>query len=82
MLEIGVDRLIVGTAAIKNIDFLNQIKKENISDQIIFGLDFVSTKNEPMLFVNVWTENTRINIVSPNHQSSCQAWLLYLVAYQ
>jgi len=62
LLEIGVDRLIVGTAAIKNIDFLNQIKKENISDQIIFGLDFVSTKNEPMLFVNGWTENTRINI--------------------
>ena len=62
LLEIGVDRLIVGTAAIKNIDFLNQIKKENISDQIIFGLDFVSIKNEPMLFVNGWTENTRINI--------------------
>ena len=62
LLEIGVDRLIVGTAAIKNIDFLNQIKKENISDQIIFGLDFLSIKNEPMLFVNGWTENTRINI--------------------
>ena len=62
LLEIGVDRLIVGTAAIKNIDFLNQIKKENISDQIIFGLDFVNIKNEPMLFVNGWTENTRINI--------------------
>ena len=62
LLEIGVDRLIVGTAAIKNIDFLNQIKKENISDQIIFGLDFVSIKNEPMLFVNGWTENTRMNI--------------------
>ena len=26
------------------------------------GLDFVSIKNEPMLFVNGWTENTRINI--------------------
>ena len=62
LFEIGVDRLIVGTAAIKNSHFLNQIKEQNISDQIVFGLDFVNIKNEPMLFVNGWTENTRINI--------------------
>ena len=62
LFEIGVDRLIVGTAAIKNSHFLNQIKEQNISDRIVFGLDFVNIKNEPMLFVNGWTENTRINI--------------------
>ena len=62
LFEIGVDKLIVGTAAIKNSHFLNQIKEQNISDRIVFGLDFVNIKNEPMLFVNGWTENTRINI--------------------
>ena len=62
LFEIGIDRLIVGTAAIKNSHFLNQIKEQNISDRIVFGLDFVNIKNEPMLFVNGWTENTRINI--------------------
>ena len=55
-------RIIVGTAAIKDIKFRNDLK-ENISvENIIFGLDFNIIKNSPLLLVDGWTNNTNINL--------------------
>ena len=58
----GVDRLIVGTAAITDEDFRNNIYQQVDHLKIIFGLDFKITNNQPMLSVNGWTKDTNIGL--------------------
>ena len=58
LFSLGVDRLIVGTAAITDSLFLTQLKNNIDPAKLIFGLDFNITKNEPMLAVNGWTKDT------------------------
>ena len=62
LISIGVDRLIVGTAAINNQAFREEIRSNTNLDKIIFGLDFNVINHEPMLSVNGWTKNTNINL--------------------
>jgi phosphoribosylformimino-5-aminoimidazole carboxamide ribotide isomerase len=58
LFDLGVDRLIVGTAAITDSKFLAQLKKMVDPNKLIFGLDFNLIENEPFLSVNGWTTNT------------------------
>ena len=58
LFDIGIDRLIVGTAAITDSKFLAQLKDRVDPNKLIFGLDFNLINNEPLLSVNGWTTNT------------------------
>ena len=54
--------MIVGTAAINNQAFREEIRSSTNLNKIIFGLDFNVINSEPMLSVNGWTKNTNINL--------------------
>ncbi|MDB3951672.1 1-(5-phosphoribosyl)-5-[(5-phosphoribosylamino)methylideneamino]imidazole-4-carboxamide isomerase [Gammaproteobacteria bacterium] len=58
----GVDRVIVGTAAITNNTFKIELKNNIPKEKIIYGLDFKIIDKAPLLSVNGWTENTNINL--------------------
>ena len=58
LFDLGIDRLIVGTAAITDSKFLAQLKDRIDPNKLIFGLDFNLINNEPLLSVNGWTTNT------------------------
>ena len=58
----GVDRVIVGTAAITNNTFKIELKNNIPIEKIIYGLDFKIIDEVPLLSVNGWTENTNINL--------------------
>jgi phosphoribosylformimino-5-aminoimidazole carboxamide ribotide isomerase len=58
LFDLGIDRLIVGTAAITDSKFLAQLKDSVDPNKLIFGLDFNLINNEPLLSVNGWTTNT------------------------
>ena len=58
LFDVGIDRLIVGTAAITDSKFLAQLKDRVDPNKLIFGLDFNLINNEPLLSVNGWTTNT------------------------
>ncbi|MDA7747949.1 1-(5-phosphoribosyl)-5-[(5-phosphoribosylamino)methylideneamino] imidazole-4-carboxamide isomerase [Gammaproteobacteria bacterium] len=58
LFNLGIDRLIVGTAAITDSKFLSQLKDRVDPNKLIFGLDFNLINNEPLLSVNGWTTNT------------------------
>jgi phosphoribosylformimino-5-aminoimidazole carboxamide ribotide isomerase len=58
----GVDRVIVGTAAITNNTFKIELKNNIPTEKIIYGLDFKIIDKAPLLSVNGWTENTNINL--------------------
>ena len=58
LFDLGIDRLIVGTAAITDSKFLAQLKNMVDPNKLIFGLDFNLINNEPFLSVNGWTTNT------------------------
>ena len=58
----NVKRVIVGTAAINDIKFRNDLKENINVENIIFGLDFNIVKNSPLLSVDGWTNNTNINL--------------------
>ena len=58
LFDLGIDRLIVGTAAITDSKFLAQLKDMVDPNKLIFGLDFNLINNEPLLSVNGWTTNT------------------------
>jgi phosphoribosylformimino-5-aminoimidazole carboxamide ribotide isomerase len=64
----GVDRLIVGTAAITDKDFRNNIYQQVNYSKIVFGLDFKITNNQPMLFDyinnNKWIKNVLATDIS------------------
>ena len=62
LLSLGIDRLIVGTAAIKDPDFQSELRDSTDLNRIIFGLDFNLVNNQPFLSVNGWTEYTNINL--------------------
>tara|TARA_B110000444_G_scaffold95389_1_gene90301 strand:- start:294 stop:1013 length:720 start_codon:yes stop_codon:yes gene_type:complete len=62
LLSLGIDRLIVGTAAIKDSNFQSELRDSADLNRIIFGLDFNLVNNQPFLSVNGWTEYTNINL--------------------
>ena len=62
LLSNNIRRIIVGTAAITNDAFRNQLKNYIDVNKIIFGLDFNLSNETPLLSVHGWTKNTDINL--------------------
>ena len=62
LLSNNIRRIIVGTAAITNDAFRNQLKNNIDVNKIIFGLDFNLSNDTPLLSVNGWTKSTDINL--------------------
>ena len=62
LLSNNIRRIIVGTAAITNDAFRNQLKNNIDVNKIIFGLDFNINNDTPLLSIHGWTKNTDINL--------------------
>ena len=62
LLSNNIKKIIVGTAAISNSSFRNQLKNNIDVNKIIFGLDFNLVNDTPLLAVNGWIKNTDINL--------------------
>ena len=77
LLDIGIDRLIVGTEAIKNKNFLNALKNEVDVKKIVFGLDFKIIENEAVLYTNGWLEKSRYKLFDFIEKNS---WILNILA--
>jgi len=77
LLNIGIDRLIVGTEAIKNKNFLNALKNEVDVKKIVFGLDFKIIENEAVLYTNGWLEKSRYKLFDFIEKNS---WILNILA--
>ena len=77
LLNIGIDRLIVGTEAIKNKNFLNALKNEVDVKKIVFGLDFKIIENEAVLYTNGWLEKSRYKLFDFIEENS---WIFNILA--
>lgn len=77
LLDIGIDRLIVGTEAIKNKNFLNALKNEIDVKKIVFGLDFKIIENEAVLYTNGWLEKSRYKLFDFIEKNS---WIFNILA--
>lgn len=62
LLSNNIRRIIVGTAAITNDAFRNQLKNYINVNKIIFGLDFNLSNDTPLLSIHGWTKSTDINL--------------------
>jgi phosphoribosylformimino-5-aminoimidazole carboxamide ribotide isomerase len=62
LLSNNIRRIIVGTAAITNDTFRNQLKNHIDVNKIIFGLDFNLSNDTPLLSIHGWTKSTDINL--------------------
>jgi phosphoribosylformimino-5-aminoimidazole carboxamide ribotide isomerase len=62
LLSNNIRRIIVGTAAITNDTFRNQLKNYIDVNKIIFGLDFNLSNDTPLLSIHGWTKSTDINL--------------------
>jgi phosphoribosylformimino-5-aminoimidazole carboxamide ribotide isomerase len=62
LLSNNIIRIIVGTAAITNDTFRNQLKNHIDVNKIIFGLDFNLSNDTPLLSIHGWTKSTDINL--------------------
>ena len=62
LLSNNIRRIIVGTAAINNDAFRNQLKNYIDVNKIIFGLDFNLNNDTPLLSIHGWTKSTDINL--------------------
>ena len=62
LLSNNIKRIIVGTAAITNDTFRNQLKNYIDVNKIIFGLDFNLSNDTPLLSIHGWTKSTDINL--------------------
>ena len=59
MLEIGVSRIILGTALFQK-NFIQDLKKNFDSSQIVLALDFKITNNIPTIYTHGWQDNSEI----------------------
>ena len=62
LLSNNIRRIIVGTAAITNEVFRDQLKNYIDVNKIIFGLDFNLSNDTPLLSIHGWTKSTDINL--------------------
>ena len=77
LFSLGIDRLIVGTAAITDPQFLAKLENSIDPAKLIFGLDFNMAKGEPMLSVNGWTKNTATTLFDYLNRNS---WIKNVLA--
>jgi len=61
MLKMGVSRIVVGTALFKA-NFIQDLKKNFDSQQIVLALDFKINKNIPMIYTHGWQDNTNLSL--------------------
>jgi len=59
MLEIGVSRIILGTALFQK-NFIQDLKKNFDSSQIVLALDFKIINNIPTIYTHGWQDNSEI----------------------
>ena len=77
LFSLGIDRLIVGTAAITDPQFLAKLENSIDPAKLIFGLDFNMTEDKPMLAVNGWTKNTSTTLFNYLNKNS---WIKNVLA--
>ena len=62
LLNLGVERVILGTAIVENNEFLLEVLSKFDNHRITFALDFRIEKNIPFIATNGWTNQTSINL--------------------
>ena len=62
LLNLGVERVILGTAIVENNEFLLEVLSRFDLHRITFALDFRIEKNIPLIATNGWTSQTSINL--------------------
>ena len=62
LLNLGVERVILGTAIVENNEFLLEVLSKFDNNRITFALDFRIEKNIPLIATNGWTSQTSINL--------------------
>ncbi len=60
--DIGVSKIIIGTAGIESAEFLTNLLTTFNSEFVIAGLDFNVKNKIPYLAINGWTKSTSINL--------------------
>jgi phosphoribosylformimino-5-aminoimidazole carboxamide ribotide isomerase len=63
MIELGVTRIIVGTALFETPGFLIDLQKSFDPDQIVLGLDFKNIQDQPMIFTHGWQNQSSVNLM-------------------
>jgi phosphoribosylformimino-5-aminoimidazole carboxamide ribotide isomerase len=59
MLEMGVSRVIIGTALFKN-SFIKELERNFDNEQIVLALDFKIINKIPMIYTHGWQDNSEI----------------------
>ena len=62
LFESGVDKVIVGTGAIENKYFLEQLRECSYLNKVIFAFDFKVINELPMLATHGWSVESEINL--------------------
>ena len=62
LINYGIDRVIVGTGAVENNLFLQEIKRSQYVDKTIFALDFNIKNQKPMLSTHGWSVDSQISL--------------------
>ena len=63
MIELGVTRIIVGTALFETPNFLDDLQANFDPDQIVLGLDFKDIQGQPMIFTHGWQNQSSVNLI-------------------
>jgi len=63
MIELGVTRIIVGTALFETPGFLDDLQRNFNPDQIVLGLDFKNIQDKPMIFTHGWQNQSSVNLM-------------------
>jgi phosphoribosylformimino-5-aminoimidazole carboxamide ribotide isomerase len=61
MLELGVSRVIVGTALFQD-NFIKELERNFDSSQIVLALDFRINNNIPSIYTHGWQDNSEIEL--------------------
>jgi len=63
MLQLGVTRIIVGTALFETANFLSELQSNFDPDQIVLGLDFKTINNQQMIFTHGWQNESSVSLM-------------------
>ena len=63
MIELGVKRIIVGTALFETPSFIGDLQANFDPDQIVLGLDFKDIQGQPMIFTHGWQNQSSVNLI-------------------
>ena len=63
MIELGVTRIILGTALFETPSFLDDLQANFDPNQIVLGLDFKDIHGQPMIFTHGWQNQSSVNLI-------------------